>query len=195
MPALKIRVGGASKEPAKPTRKSTRKPAKPAAKPAAKRGSAKPAAKRGPGRPRNDGAEPKSRRSSVAKTDDKTMTKLLAAVEKAGDRRREAEEEHKASVDALHLAAQAALDGGVPMARVSEASGISRQWLYKMGEFAGRSSNGGNGNGGEKKAAVKRTPRQSAKASTRPAPRSKSTKSTQSKSGAGTRSRPRIKSR
>lgn len=158
--AFKIKVAGGASTPAKPkakpaAKRSTARPAKPtAAKPAA--------AKRGPGRPRKTGkpspaaAASASRRSSVPKTDDKTMTKLLAAVTKAGDRRREAEAEHKASVDALHEAAQAALDGGVPMARVSDASGISRQWLYKMGEFAGRGENG-SGSKPAAKAAVKRT--------------------------------------
>jgi hypothetical protein len=179
--AFKIKVAGASSATAKPK-----------AKPAAKRSTArptaaKPAAKRGPGRPRTTGkaspaaaAASASRRSSVPKTDDKTMKTLLAGVTKAGDRRRKAEAEHKASVDALHEAAQAALDGGVPMARVSDASGISRQWLYKMGEFAGRGENG-SGSKPAAKSAVKRA------TSTK-----QSTKRTQSKS-AGTR--PRIKSR
>jgi hypothetical protein len=173
--AFKIKVAGAT--------------TKPRTKPAAKRTAAKPAAsaKRGPGRPRKNAASKPSpaaataasRRSSVPKTDDKTMKTLLSAVTKAGDRRRKAEIEHKASVDALHEAAQAALDGGVPMARVSDASGISRQWLYKMGEFAGRGENG-SGSKPAAKSAVKRATRQSA------------TKSTQSKRGA---TRPRIKSR
>jgi hypothetical protein len=65
------------------------------------------------------------------------------------------------------------------MARVSDASGISRQWLYKMGEFAGRGENG-SGSKPAAKSAVKRATRQSA------------SKSTQSKRGA---TRPRIKSR
>lgn len=174
--AFKIKVATGATKPSRP-------------KPAAKRSTAaKPAsARRGPGRPRKNAdskpspaaATSASRRSSVPKTDDKTMTKLLAAVGKAGDRRRKAEIEHKASVDALHEAAQAALDGGVPMARVSDASGISRQWLYKMGEFAGRGENGNGGNKAAAKAAVKRTTRQS-------------TKRTQSKSAS---TRPRIKSR
>lgn len=180
--AFKIKVAGASSGTAKPK-------AKPATKRATARPTAaKPAAKRGPGRPRTTGkaspaaaAASASRRSSVPKTDDKTMKTLLTAVTKAGDRRRKAEAEHKASVDALHEAAQAALDGGVPMARVSDASGISRQWLYKMGEFAGRSENGNGGNKPAAKSAVKRA------TSTK-----QSTKRTQSKS-AGTR--PRIKSR
>jgi transposase-like protein len=107
------------------------------------------------------------------------MKTLLAAVTKAGDRRRKAEAEHKASVDALHEAAQAALDGGVPMARVSDASGISRQWLYKMGEFAGRGENGSGSKPAAKSAVKRATSRQS-------------TKSTQSKR---TGTRPRIKSR
>jgi hypothetical protein len=29
------------------------------------------------------------------------------------------------------------------MAKVSDASGISRQWLYKMGQFAGRNNGDG----------------------------------------------------
>jgi len=179
MPAVKIRARGVAT------------PETPARKPAAKRSTAKatPApAKRGPGRPRKDGSAPRprkptlsDRRSSAPQTDDKTMKRLLDAVEKAGARRKKAENEHKESVDALHAAASAALSGGVPMARVSDASGISRQWLYKMGEFRNRE------NGGEPE-----TPKAAATKSTR-----KSTKSTarRSNSKAGARSRPVIKSR
>ena len=161
--AFKIKVAGGTSAPTKP------KPAKPATRRTAAKPAAAVPAKRGPGRPRKTGkpspaaATSASRRSSVPKTDDKTMKTLLTAVTKAGDRRRKAEIEHKASVDALHEAAQAALDGGVPMARVSDASGISRQWLYKMGEFAGRGENG-SGSKPAAKAAVKRsTARQSTK--------------------------------
>jgi len=133
--AVKINVRG-SKPPTKPARK-----------PAGKRTAAKPAAtaKRGPGRPRKTEAAPKATttrkpRASTAMPTDAKSKKLLNDVAKAGKVRKDLEIKHKASVDALHQAAVAALEAGVPMARVAEVSGISRQWLYKMGEFAGRSN-------------------------------------------------------
>ena len=163
----------------------------------AKRGPAKGAptpVKRGPGRPRKNPVADEApvrkapkpslsgRRSSAPQTDDKTMKRLLDAVAKAGARRKKAEAEHKASVDALHTVAKAALDGGCPMGRVSESSGISRQWLYKMGEHAGR-DNGGNGSGNGEAvvaAAVKSTPTkrtQSKRPAAKAAPARKSTQS------------------
>lgn len=155
MPAIKIRAAGAKSTPAA-------KP-KPKAKPAAKRSgakattrpttrgkrgaSAKPAAKRGPGRPRKTEAEAaegtKRNVTGLAKSDPKLEAKLLKAVKAAGDRRREAKIEHEESVNALYEVAKEALEAGVSMAKVSDSSDISRQWLYKMGEFAGRE--GGNG--------------------------------------------------
>jgi hypothetical protein len=161
--AVKIRAAGA-KPAAKPKAK---------AKPAAKRSgakattrpttrgkrtpAAKPVAKRGPGRPRKTAAEQaegtKRNTTGLAKTDPKLEAKLLKAVTAAGDRRREAKIEHEESVNALYEVAKEALEAGVSMAKVSDASDISRQWLYKMGEFAGRED----GNGSSKTVAKKTT--------------------------------------
>ena len=77
---------------------------------------------------------------------------MLKLVEKMGERRAKAEAEHQEAINSLHEAATEALEAGVSMAKVSDASGISRQWLYKMGDFRGR-GNGGNGNGSSKPAA------------------------------------------
>lgn len=177
--AIKIRTRGASTSEAKPK-------AKPAKSRPAKRGAkAKPAAKapakRGPGRPRKQAGEEapaKPRRYSTG-VDPKQEAKALKLVEKAGDRRRKAEEEHKEAVSALHEAALEALNIGVSMAKVADASGISRQWLYKMGEYADRGAplragNGsGNGNGGGRSKA-KPKPRAKAKPAKRSAGRTRS---------------------
>jgi hypothetical protein len=174
MPAIKIRAAGAKSAPAakpkpkakaKPGAKATTRPttrgrrgasAKPSAKP-------KPAAKRGPGRPRKTEAEAaegtKRNVTGLAKSDPKLEAKLLKAVKAAGDRRREAKIEHEESVNALYEAAKEALEAGVSMAKVSDSCDISRQWLYKMGEFAGREGgNGGNG-ASTSKAAPKPAPK------------------------------------
>jgi hypothetical protein len=187
MPAIKIRArGGAATEPeAKP--KATRKSA--AKKPAAKRASTRKAAasaaapkRRGPGRPRKAEGEPVRRNSTGV--DPKVEARLLKLVEKAGDRRRKAEIEHKESVNALHDAAQEALAAGVSMAKVSDSSGISRQWLYKMGEFADRS----NGGSTPAKAPAKR-------AAAKPAAKRTTTRKTASKTAAKPAARRRTRIR
>ena len=63
---------------------------------------------------------------------------LLEILREIGEDRAECEREHKAAVDAMHEVKEEALARGIPMARISELMGVSRQWLYKMGEFAGR---------------------------------------------------------
>jgi hypothetical protein len=107
-------------------------------------------AKRAPGRPAKRTAETATpsapaaapqRRNSTG-VDPKVEARALKAVKSFGDRRAKAEAEHQEAINALHQAAKEALELGVSMAKVSDASGISRQWLYKMGDFRGRGSNG-----------------------------------------------------
>lgn len=155
--AVKIKARG--RQASKPTEDEAPKPVrKRKAKPAAKRQPAKrdstataskPAAKRGPGRPRKQETQDEKaapvRRNSTG-VDPRAEAKALKLVTKMGERRAKAEAEHKESINALHQAATEAMEMGVSMAKVSDASGISRQWLYKMGDFRGR-KNGGNGNG------------------------------------------------
>lgn len=148
MAAIKIRARGAST--AEPEAKPSKR--RPKAKPAKRAGTtakAKPAAKRGPGRPRKAEGEPVRRNSTGV--DPKVEARLLKAVQAAGDRRRAAKIEHEESVNALYEVAKEALAEGVSMAKVSDASDLSRQWLYKMGEHAGRE------NGGSAPAPAKRT--------------------------------------
>lgn len=147
MAAIKIRARGASAAPAEPEAKPSKRRAKPA-KRAGTTAKAKPA-KRGPGRPRKAEGEPVRRNSTGV--DPKVEARLLKAVQAAGDRRRAAKIEHEESVNALYEVAKEALAEGVSMAKVSDASDLSRQWLYKMGEHAGRE------NGGSAPAPVKRT--------------------------------------
>jgi hypothetical protein len=104
-------------------------------------------------------------RRASKNVDPRTEARLLKAVAKAGERRAKAEAEHKESINALHDAAREAIAAGVSMAKVADESGISRQWLYKMGEFAEREGvTSGNGNGksaakpAAKPAATRRAP-------------------------------------
>jgi hypothetical protein len=174
---IKVRTGSKTEDkttaPAKPA--TTRK--RPTA--SGQRGAKAAAARRGPsvrdqtGKP--DGRSKKSangapvRRASKG-IDARTEARLLKLVEKAGDRRTKAEAEHKESIDALHDAAREAIEGGVSMAKVADASGISRQWLYKMGDFEGRKGVT-NGNGKPAPAKTDATRKAPAKrTSTRKAP-------------------------
>lgn len=179
MAPIKIRARGASTEqaekPAKPKRGAKAKPAKRAS----TRAKAKPA-KRGPGRPRKEEGAPVRRNSTGV--DPKLEARLLKAVQAAGDRRREAKIEHEESVNALYEVAKEALAAGVSMAKVSDASDLSRQWLYKMGEHAGR-ENGGSA------AAPKRAARKPAK------PAAASTGTRRQRSTTRTASKPQRRSR
>jgi len=63
---------------------------------------------------------------------------LLEILREIGEDRAEAEREHKATVEALHLVKEEALNRGISMSRISRLAGVSRQWLYAMNNFAGR---------------------------------------------------------
>jgi hypothetical protein len=190
--AINIKAKGKTETPAPKPRRST------AAKSTAKRGAA---AKRAT---KTAAAAPKATRTPRAtnsKIDARTEAKFLGLVEKAGKRRAAAEIEHKESVTALHAAAAAALEAGVPMAKVSEKSGISRQWLYKMGEFANRSVDlraGSNGNGVSKPVAKTTTRKTTTarKASTAATPKRtvRKRQSAEKPASKGT-ARPRIRTR
>ena len=192
--AVKINARGRSTAksedaPKRSTRKSTTKPAARATGTKRSTGS-RAASTRKRSEPKASAATAKAastRRSAVPQTDDRAMKRLLADVQKAGTLRKKAEAAHKAAVNALHDAAKAALDVGVPMARVSDVSGISRQWLYKMGEAKERGGAGFNATGNGASAAPAPATR-TRKPSTRAA---SSTKRTQSRSAGATR--PRIR--
>jgi hypothetical protein len=63
---------------------------------------------------------------------------LLMVCREIGEDRAEAEKEHKAQVQAMHEIKEEALSRGIPMARIAEVMGVSRQWLYSMINHAGR---------------------------------------------------------
>jgi hypothetical protein len=136
---ITIRSGGKSAKPKAKTapkaKAAPKRSAKAAAKAAPKRPSKKAPAKRAAApAAATTSTEAPTRRASRG-IDARTEAKALKLVLAAGDRRRKAEIEHKESVNALHAAASDALAAGVSMSKVSDASGISRQWLYKMGEY------------------------------------------------------------
>jgi hypothetical protein len=155
MAAIKIKARGRTapkpvedEAPKATTRRSTRRSKASAKRQPAKRDSTA-TPKRGPGRPRKSTSTTATATAPVKRRDNKALdprveARVLKLVEKMGDRRAKAEAEHQEAINALHEAAQEALEVGVSMAKVSDASGISRQWLYKMGDFRGR-GNGGNG--------------------------------------------------
>lgn len=126
--------------------KSTAK-AKTATKPARKA----PAAKKTAAKPKSSTA---TRRSSKPQVDQRTLDRHLKAMERTGAKREATKEKWEEAVKATHEAALEALDAGVPMSMVSEATGISRQWLYKLIEQAQGSTNG-KGTKTEAKSAVK----------------------------------------
>lgn len=207
MAPIKIKARGRSAakstdEAPKPTRRSsTRKSTSkaPAKRQSAKRDSttAKAAAsKRSPGRPRKNTsatatATAPQRRNSTG-VDPKVEAKLQKLVEKMGDRRAKAEAEHKEAINALHEAATEALDAGVSMAKVSDWSGISRQWLYKMGDFRGRGN--GNGNGSNKPAPKPAATRKSAAPQRQSARKGTSARKSATKTQGGSRRRVAIRS-
>lgn len=153
--AIKMKIAGSKPATTRKTSasKSTRKPANRGGvgktKTTKKTPTRKPAAK--PAEPK-----PMSRRSSVPQTDERTLNRFLKQLSTLGEKRAKAEEAHKAAVQAVREAAAEALDAGVPMLMVSTATGISRQWLYKMQETGAESTNV-SGSKSEAKSAVKRT--------------------------------------
>lgn len=90
---------------------------------------------------------------------------LTAAWEKrlvaAGNRLKAAQEEHTAAVQALRELSQEAQGEQITMTAISDLTGVSRQWLYKMPEH-------GNGNG-TKASAKRTTAKAGAKRTTKPA--------------------------
>lgn len=141
MPVIKLKAGGsaAKKSPvkkasAKPAARSTRKATtrKPATKPAAR----KPATKK------TTGAKKAStpRKPPTPKTDPKIIAKHVKILEQAGKKRDQALTAHEEAVEGVFKAVQAAIAEEVPMGIIANTVGVSRQWLYKMGEFKDRSN-------------------------------------------------------
>lgn len=116
-----------------------------AKKPATKRASTKPAAKRGTAatkRNTRSTSKPKAkstptgstRRSSKPQVSDAQLNKWIKQLYSAGDKLRKTQVAHTEAVDNVNEVAQDALAAGVPMKIVHEQTGVSRQWLYKMGQ-------------------------------------------------------------
>lgn len=66
------------------------------------------------------------------------LKRHMRTLEAAGDRHSEAQVEHKAAIDNMHDAISAARADGVPLRMITEATGVSAQWIYNMGKHAGR---------------------------------------------------------
>lgn len=116
-----------------------------------------------------------------ATTDDqKIINSFIKRLQKAGEKRSVTEQAHKDAVEAVYEITREAMEAGVPTGVITEHSGISRQWLYKMGEHGGRE----NGNGS--KPAAKKT-------AAKPRGRKPAAKSTATKKTTGRR--PKIRTR
>ena len=98
-----------------------------------------PAIARQPDSPRDEGTQAPCRRD-LTRRPDKTALQHDTALKEVGARRKAAEQEHKDAVEAMHKAATAALDAGIPMSIVASTLGVSRQWIYRMGNYADRSN-------------------------------------------------------
>lgn len=138
MPAIKIGGRSATKKPAaKPS--TTRKPAakKTAAKPAAKKTTAtKAGAKSAPKAAPKKAAAPRPPRTP--KIDPKIVSSFEKRLKAAGAKRAKTLEAHDAAVDEMATVVQEAMKAEVPMSIISNSTGVSRQWLYKISQFKGR---------------------------------------------------------
>lgn len=172
-----IKMGGAKKSTAsksKPAAKKTAStPAKRSTRATAKRATKASTAKKSTqAKKSSNGGAPRGPRTP--KMDPKLLAKHVKALADAGSRRREAEEEHEAATSNVFEVVQDAIAAGVPMTIIANETKISRQWLYKMGNFRQRT------NGSKPKAkaaaakkggttAAKRTPAKRGSATRKPA--------------------------
>jgi len=166
-----IRIGGKAKSKPATTSKTRSSSSKRSS--TVKRGTAAPAKKRSTAvkkttARKSNGGGPGSRGPRTPKIDKKVLDKHVAALREAGKERKRAEKEHDKAVDGVHKAAQAALAAEVPMSIVSAELGVSRQWLYKMGQFRERTN-------GSKPSATSAT-RRGKKSGTKTRPRVRSKK-------------------
>jgi hypothetical protein len=83
-------------------------------------------------------ATAQKRAARKPKVDEKVLNKHVTALKTAGNERKAAEAAHDKAVNNVHKAAVAAIKAGVPMGLVATTVGVSRQWLYKMGDFRDR---------------------------------------------------------
>ena len=126
--AIKLRGSASKATPKRSTSKpaSTTKRTRNAAKATPK---AKPAAT-------SNGDGRRGRPRIIDQMDPELLKAWRKPLEQAGERRREAEEEHKQAVaDMAELTAEAR-DDGMPIAAISDLTGVSRQWLEKISNQA-----------------------------------------------------------
>lgn len=151
MPALKLKTTGTK---ASGTRKSTTAKSKPAVKRSTKPASAgikKSTTKRTTkAKPAEEAVD---RRTARGKVDPDVLARYEDALTAVGDKMDEAQALRDEALAEAYEVTQSALGDGMPMALVSELTRISRQWLYNMGNHAGRggSVTEGRRNGGKPK--------------------------------------------
>lgn len=138
-PAAKTRSTAAKAAPKTAAKKTTTARKTAAAKPAASK--AKTAVKRGTTAAKKTSAKtaPARKQASTGKADQRTIDAQVKKLTKIGTARKAAEQKHKDLVDQSYEAAQEALAKGVPTGVVASSLQMSRQWLYKIGNYSGRS--------------------------------------------------------
>lgn len=140
---IKTKSGGSSKGKSKSTRSSKPKStSRSKSRGTTKSKSTSASRKRG-------AATTTKRKSPTPKVDQKIVKKHVTALKRAGNARDKAQAAYDESVEEVFSTVQDALGDGVPMSIVSESVGVSRQWLYNMGNHKGR-------NGGGKRKSKKR---------------------------------------
>lgn len=65
--------------------------------------------------------------------------KLLKQLKQQGLSRQKLFDDHRSAVDDSYKLVMKARQAGVPVGKIAEASGLSRQWISKMGSYSGRS--------------------------------------------------------
>lgn len=95
------------------------------------------------------------RRTAEGKVDPRVLARHEDALIEIGERMAAAQAERKAALEDAYSVTQSALEDEVPMALVSRLTGISRQWLYNMGNHAGRNGSATQGRLGPRGGATK----------------------------------------
>lgn len=137
--------------------------------------------------PKEDVEAKVDRRTAEGKVDPRVLTRHEDGLIEIGERMAAAQAERKAALEDAYEVTQAALTDEVPMALVSRLTGISRQWLYNMGNHAGRNGSATQGRLGPRGGATKgkaRKPaagRKTGSTARKPAARKTAAKSTGSK--------------
>ena len=102
------------------------------------------------------------------KADARTIEKFERKLTTVGKKRDDTLKAHEQAVEDVFVTVQDAMQANVPMSVIARSVGVSRQWLYKMSTFKGRT----NGSGPKKQA--RGAAKTASKGKTKPRPRVRS---------------------